>query len=215
MMLLSHYSPTHDLITELSAVESISAVLSAFVYQSGTISVNTSSLASFHKALKEPTSSESNSLLLQQQSTSKYIAQIYHASNAPDHLSQTTISPSVATQLIEMSTLSTPSPPSKYTVIFVLGGPGAGKGTHCSKLAANYPITHLCIGDILREEQEKPGSKWGDLIRKNILEGVIGPPEMTVSLLEAAMKERCEKDGVEVFLLDGEIISDFFFWNWE
>lgn len=60
------------------------------------------------------------------------------------------------------------------------------------------------MGDVLREEQEKPGSKWGELIRKNILEGVIGQPEMTVSLLEAAMAEKNEKEGVSVFLLDGK-----------
>ncbi|KAL2067912.1 hypothetical protein VTL71DRAFT_16010 [Oculimacula yallundae] len=93
--------------------------------------------------------------------------------------------------------------PSKSTIIFVLGGPGSGKGTQCNHLAANYPIAHLSIGDILREEQEKPNSKWGELIRKNILEGVIGPPEMAVSLLEQAIRERSERDGVVVFLLDG------------
>ncbi|KAH7393183.1 hypothetical protein BKA64DRAFT_79305 [Cadophora sp. MPI-SDFR-AT-0126] len=99
--------------------------------------------------------------------------------------------------------MPTPRNTSKWTIIFVLGGPGAGKGTHCSRLAASYSIGHLSMGDILREEQEKPGSKWGELIRQNILEGVIGPPEMAVSLLEAAMTEQHEKEGVSVFLLDG------------
>ncbi|KAH6715280.1 P-loop containing nucleoside triphosphate hydrolase protein [Leptodontidium sp. MPI-SDFR-AT-0119] len=80
--------------------------------------------------------------------------------------------------------MSTTQKSPKWTIIFVLGGPGAGKGTHCSKLAANYPIAHLSMGD-------------------NILEGVIGQPEMTVSLLEAAMAEKKEKEGVPVFLLDG------------
>ncbi|KAH9221093.1 P-loop containing nucleoside triphosphate hydrolase protein [Leptodontidium sp. 2 PMI_412] len=99
--------------------------------------------------------------------------------------------------------MSTTQKSPKWTIIFVLGGPGAGKGTHGSKLAANYPIAQLSMGDVLREEQEKPGSEWSELIRKNILEGVIGQPEMTVSLLEAAMAEKNEKEGVSVFLLDG------------
>ena len=36
----------------------------------------------------------------------------------------------------------------KYKVLFVLGGPGAGKGTQCAKLIENYPdsIVHLSAG---------------------------------------------------------------------
>ncbi|CZT46257.1 related to Probable uridylate kinase [Rhynchosporium secalis] len=91
----------------------------------------------------------------------------------------------------------------KWTIIFVLGGPGSGKGTQCSKLAAEYPIAHLSIGDILREEQEKPGSKWGEVFRRNILEGVIGPPELAVSLIAETITEKDYEDGMEVFVLDG------------
>ena len=31
----------------------------------------------------------------------------------------------------------------KITVIFVLGGPGAGKGTQCAKLVDNFSFSHL------------------------------------------------------------------------
>ena len=31
----------------------------------------------------------------------------------------------------------------KVVVVFVLGGPGAGKGTHCARLVSDYGFTHL------------------------------------------------------------------------
>lgn len=33
--------------------------------------------------------------------------------------------------------------PKKVTVIFVLGGPGAGKGTQCERLVRDYGFVHL------------------------------------------------------------------------
>ena len=40
----------------------------------------------------------------------------------------------------------------KPSVIFVLGGPGCGKGTQCGKIADEYKYVHLSAGDLLREE---------------------------------------------------------------
>lgn len=74
------------------------------------------------------------------------------------------------------------------TVIFVLGGPGAGKGTQCSKLVSQYGFTHLSAGDLLRAEQDRPGSEFGDLIRQYIKDGLIVPMEVTIKLLENAMR---------------------------
>ncbi|CAF1535602.1 unnamed protein product, partial [Adineta steineri] len=39
----------------------------------------------------------------------------------------------------------------KPNVIFVLGGPGAGKGTQCTRIAETYSYVHLSAGDLLRE----------------------------------------------------------------
>jgi len=50
--------------------------------------------------------------------------------------------------------------PDKVTVLFVLGGPGAGKGTQCANLVRDYNFTHLSAGDLLRAEQERPGSEY-------------------------------------------------------
>ena len=41
----------------------------------------------------------------------------------------------------------------KPKVLFVLGGPGAGKGTQCEKLSAEYGMIHLSAGELLREDR--------------------------------------------------------------
>src|ERR1700761_3139872 len=69
-------------------------------------------------------------------------------------------------------------------VIFVLGGPGAGKGTQCANLVRDYGFKHLSAGDLLREEQNRPGSEFGEMIKTYIKEGQIVPMEVTIQLLE-------------------------------
>ncbi|KAF2759224.1 UMP-CMP kinase-like protein [Pseudovirgaria hyperparasitica] len=88
------------------------------------------------------------------------------------------------------------------TVIFVLGGPGAGKGTQCAKLVEDYGFKHLSAGDLLREEQDRPGSEFGDLIKSYIADGKIVPMEVTVQLLENAMRASIDS-GNNKFLIDG------------
>lgn len=91
----------------------------------------------------------------------------------------------------------------KVTVIFVLGGPGAGKGTQCSKLVSDYGFKHLSAGDLLREEQDRPGSDFGEMIKTYIKEGTIVPMEVTIKLLENAMKKAMEEENKSTFLIDG------------
>ncbi|KAL9644216.1 hypothetical protein ABK040_005677 [Willaertia magna] len=40
-------------------------------------------------------------------------------------------------------------------LVFVLGGPGSGKGTQCLKLKEKYGCAHYSTGDLLREEAKK------------------------------------------------------------
>ncbi|EDW85081.2 uncharacterized protein Dwil_GK12802 [Drosophila willistoni] len=84
-------------------------------------------------------------------------------------------------------------------VVFVLGGPGAGKGTQCSKIVDRFQFTHLSAGDLLREERSREGSEFGSLIEDYIRNGKIVPVEVTCSLLENAMKN----SGKTRFLIDG------------
>ena len=91
-------------------------------------------------------------------------------------------------------------------VLFVLGGPGAGKGTQCGKLTADADyaasVVHLSAGDLLREERAKKDSKDGQMIENCIKEGKIVPARVTVNLLKNAM-ELHSKEGKSVFLIDG------------
>jgi UMP-CMP kinase len=66
--------------------------------------------------------------------------------------------------------------PNEVSVIFVLGGPGVGKGTQCGNLVKDYGFVHLSAGDLLREEQNREGSEFGELIRTYIREGKIVRP---------------------------------------
>jgi len=99
----------------------------------------------------------------------------------------------------------------KVTVIFVLGGPGAGKGTQCARLVKDYGFAHLSAGDLLRAEQNREGSQYGEMIRTYIREGSIVPMEVTVKLLENAMHDALKQEkegdawanGKGRFLIDG------------
>ncbi|EMG46946.1 URA6 Uridylate kinase [Candida maltosa Xu316] len=93
-------------------------------------------------------------------------------------------------------------PEGKISVIFVLGGPGSGKGTQSDKLVKDKGFVHLSAGDLLRAEQQRPGSKYGELIAKYIREGEIVPQEVTIALLKQAIKEKYD-DGKTKFLVDG------------
>jgi UMP-CMP kinase len=94
-------------------------------------------------------------------------------------------------------------PDSDAAIIFVLGGPGSGKGTQCERLVRHHGFQHFSAGDLLREEQERPGSPYGDLIRGYITSGTIVPMEITIKLLEAAIAGAMAK-GARRFLVDGE-----------
>jgi len=100
---------------------------------------------------------------------------------------------------------------SKIMVIYVLGGPGAGKGTQCGRLVEDFGFCHLSAGDLLRAEQQRKGSEYGDLIRTYIREGNIVPMAVTVKLLENAMRAALNEgrpgegwaNGRGRFLVDG------------
>jgi len=89
----------------------------------------------------------------------------------------------------------------KPTVLFVLGGPGVGKGTQCTKIIENFSAwAHISAGDCLRAERNNPDSADGQLINGFIKEGKIVPVAITVKLLQKAM---ADSKGKSCFLIDG------------
>ncbi|KAJ4951547.1 hypothetical protein NE237_028379 [Protea cynaroides] len=86
----------------------------------------------------------------------------------------------------------------KVQVVFVLGGPGSGKGTQCANIVEHFGFSHLSAGDLLRAEI-KSGSENGEMIQNMIKEGKIVPSEVTIKLLQQAMMDIDN----EKFLIDG------------
>jgi len=97
-------------------------------------------------------------------------------------------------KVLAPATPFTPTP----GVVFVLGGPGAGKGTQCGLIVEKCGYTHLSAGDLLRAER-KSGSAQGQMIDEYIKEGKIVPVEVTVKLLVDAIKA----SGAQRVLVDG------------
>jgi UMP-CMP kinase len=94
--------------------------------------------------------------------------------------------------------VSTTNAQGKPIVVFVLGGPGSGKGTQCSNIVRDFGFVHLSAGDLLREEMNS-GSQYGDMIATMIKNGQIVPSHVTVRLLQQAM----DKSHKAKFLIDG------------
>ena len=61
--------------------------------------------------------------------------------------------------------------------VFVLGGPGSGKGTQCALIKAKYGYTHLSSGDLLRDEV-KSGSQLGVALDTTMKNGDLVPTEV-------------------------------------
>ena len=67
----------------------------------------------------------------------------------------------------------------KIKTIFVLGGPGSGKGTLCKKLKEFFNCEHLSCGDILRNIVDKKEYKnWKNIENKVNSGGFLKPQEM-------------------------------------
>ncbi|KGK42134.1 uridylate kinase [Nitrincola sp. A-D6] len=87
-------------------------------------------------------------------------------------------------------------------IVFVLGGPGAGKGTMCELAEIQLGWTHLSTGDLLRAEQEA-GGPTTEIIKEYIAAGKLVPNEIVVRLLKDAMERTTRTTGKRNFLIDG------------
>lgn len=85
-------------------------------------------------------------------------------------------------------------------IIWVLGGPGCGKGTQCAKIVEKYNFTHLSSGDLLRAEVAS-GSEKGKELAAIMKEGKLVSNEAVLQLLDCAIKKAAASS--KGFLIDG------------
>lgn len=130
------------------------------------------------------------------------------------------VSPSITNtsgHMVSKATSPVVSHPS-LKIVFILGGPGVGKGTQCELAAKEFNQTnrlnseketsysvvngaritsllHLSAGELLRGEMANPASPTGVEIAKCIAEGVIVPAEITVKLLRTEIENFARRLG--------------------
>lgn len=94
-----------------------------------------------------------------------------------------------------------------HRVLFILGGPGAGKGTQSERIVNTYKCVHLSVGDLLRSGAEKKDYPHADMVKDCLVKGQIVPVELSLGLLRIAMDEKAQEVGSEygsrIFLVDG------------
>nr|XP_040578682.1 adenylate kinase isoenzyme 1-like isoform X2 [Lepeophtheirus salmonis] len=85
-------------------------------------------------------------------------------------------------------------------IIWILGGPGCGKGTQCDKIVKKYGYTHLSSGDLLRAEVQS-GSDRGKQLTAIMEKGDLVPLSVVLDLIAEAMIKNLQ--GSKGFLIDG------------
>jgi len=84
-------------------------------------------------------------------------------------------------------------------IVFIVGGPGCGKGTQCERIVAKYGYCHLSSGDLLRAEVAS-GSERGQMLQEIMTKGDLVPNEMVLDMMKAEIEKNPEAAG---FLIDG------------
>uniref|UniRef100_A0A8C5MW52 Adenylate kinase 1 n=1 Tax=Leptobrachium leishanense TaxID=445787 RepID=A0A8C5MW52_9ANUR len=85
-------------------------------------------------------------------------------------------------------------------IIFVVGGPGSGKGTQCDRIVKQYGYTHLSTGDLLRAEVSS-GSDRGKTLSAIMERGELVPLDTVLDMLRDAMVAKAAVS--KGFLIDG------------
>ncbi|XP_072104551.1 adenylate kinase isoenzyme 5-like isoform X2 [Mobula birostris] len=85
-------------------------------------------------------------------------------------------------------------------IIFVIGGPGSGKGSQCMKMMEKYGFTHLSTGNLLRKEITNETER-GKRIKKIMVEGGLVPLGVTLEILKDALLENLQE--TKGFMIDG------------
>jgi adenylate kinase len=82
--------------------------------------------------------------------------------------------------------------------LFIIGPSGCGKSTQAKLIATKYNLTHLSMGQILRDEMAA-GSPEGLQAKSFVDSGTLVPEELTFKLLTGKLNQIGNKD----FIIDG------------
>merc|ERR1711862_762320 len=84
-------------------------------------------------------------------------------------------------------------------IIWLIGGPGSGKGTQCDRIVGKFGFTHLSSGELLRGEVLS-GPRGMQLFRV-MEQGLLVPDEEVVGLLKDAIYSKSPDS--KGFIIDG------------
>jgi len=88
---------------------------------------------------------------------------------------------------------------STYRIIFIMGGPGSGKGTYCEQLIEqNSNLVHVSVGDLLREEVKAP-TALGYQLKMQMARGELLDAGIVITLVDKFLAESPGR----IVLLDG------------
>lgn len=80
--------------------------------------------------------------------------------------------------------------------LILLGAPGSGKGTIAEKLAKEFQLQHISVGELLRQEAQS-GSEMGRIIKQTLGTGKLIPDHLVIEIVRLVVK------GKNNFILDG------------
>lgn len=83
-------------------------------------------------------------------------------------------------------------------IVFLLGGPGSGKGTQADNIVKSFNFKHLSIGDLFREEI-KNKTPLGEQVQELVSKGELVPDELVIEVLVRALGKYRSK----CYLIDG------------
>ncbi|KAI6389531.1 hypothetical protein MCOR24_010562 [Pyricularia oryzae] len=85
-------------------------------------------------------------------------------------------------------------------IVFLIGPPGVGKGTQGALVSMNHNLAHVSVGELLRQEQRNPKSKFSSFISRSFQHSVPVPAILSIILLKNELGRNRSAAG---FLLDG------------
>jgi len=96
------------------------------------------------------------------------------------------------------SPLPSPSDPVSKIRMILLGPPGSGKGTHCSKLMESYDIAMIGTGDLLRWNVDNQ-TEVGKVAEEYICKGALLPDDIILELVKPEIRKLKDRN----WILDG------------